>query len=279
MKNSIITEKIKNHAASMTVEEAYQSLQVAISDMTTSQAWLDYLDFQSRFHKYSFHNILLIQSQNPRVTFIAGYKKWQTFERFVRKGERGLRILAPIVSKRKTSDPEEDPTFIRGFRLVSVFDLSQTEGSEENLPLVITGLRNSIEDEEAIYEQIRARIRLPIIEVQDLDSKGSYTLSTQKIRIRSSLSTVQKIKTLIHEYAHHVHHTSYKENESYAVSEVIAESAAYIVCRFLGIDTSDYSAPYIESWKDKSADIEAVGVKVQKVSSDIISAFKENDDV
>ena len=270
MKIAVATKKITDHAAAMTVEEAYLTLQSAIANLSSSRAWLDYLDFQSKFYNYSFHSTLLILSQNSTATFVAGYRKWQLFDRFVKRGERGIRILSPILSKKKTVDPEEDPIFIKGFMLVSVFDLDQTDGSKEYLPLIITGLQFSISDENEIYDQIKSKITVPIIEVPDLSSKGSYQLSSQEIRIRTDLSTVQKIKTLIHEYAHHIHHAYHNENESYGISEVIAESSAYIVCRFLGIDTSDYSAPYIESWKDPSSNLAAIGVKVQKVSSDII---------
>lgn len=273
MQNTVVTKKISDHAVAMTVEDAYQTLQSAIANLSSSRAWLDYLDFQSMFYNYSFHNTLLILSQNPTATFVAGYRKWLSFDRFVRKGERGIRILVPLLSKKKTVDPDEDPTFVKGFRLVSVFDLSQTDGSKEHLPLIITGLQYSVSDEKVIYDQIRSEIKVPIMEVPDLSSKGCYHLLSQEIRIRSDLSTVQKIKTLIHEYAHHVHHTCYNDNESYAVSEVIAESSAYIVCRFLGIDTSDYSAHYVKSWSDSLTSKEMLGVKVQKVSADIISLF------
>lgn len=122
--------------------------------------------------------------------------------------------LASVISKKKEPDPEEDPTFIRGFRLVSVFDLSQTYGSEEHLPLIITGLRHSVKGEEEIYEELRSNIPLKIIEVEHLSSKGIYNLSSQGIRIRSDLSTVKKTKALIHEYTQNVHHTSNKGQES-----------------------------------------------------------------
>lgn len=269
-----ITEKTQNTTASMTVAEAYQSLQDVLANLGSSESWLEYLSFQSKFYGYSFYNTLMILSQNPLASYVAGYKTWQSMNRFVRKGEKGIRILAPLVTKRKDPSPEESPTFIKGFRLVSVFDFSQTEGSEEDLPLLVTGLKHTVHGEEEIFEEIKSKITLPIIEVEKLSSKGSYNPTTKLIKIKSDLTTVQKIKTLIHEYAHHVHHTYYEGKESYNASEVIAESSAYIVCQILGIDTSDYSAPYIETWKDASSDLATIGIKVQKVSSEIISLLK-----
>lgn len=269
-----ILEKTKNPTASMTVEEAYQSLQDVLANLGSIESWLAYLNFQSKFYNYSFYNTLMILSQNPLASYVAGYKTWQSMNRFVRKGEKGIRILAPLVTKRRDPAPGEAPTFIKGFRLVSVFDFSQTEGSEEELPLLVTGLRHTVHGEEEILHEIKSVITVPIIEVEKLSSKGSYNPTTKRIKIKSELTTVQKIKTLIHEYAHHVHHTCYEGQESYNASEVIAESSAYIVCRILGIDTSDYSAPYIESWKDASSNLADIGVKVQKVSSEIIALLE-----
>lgn len=202
----IILEKTNNTTASMTVEEAYQSLQDVLANLGSSESWLAYLNFQSKFYNYSFYNTLMILSQNPLASYVAGYKTWQSMNRFVRKGEKGIRILVPLVTKRKDPASEESATFIKGFRLVSVFDFSQTEGSEEELPLLVTGLRQTVYGEEEIFEEIKSKITLPIIEVETLSSKGSYNPTTKRIKIKSDLTTVLKIKTLIHEYAHHIPH-------------------------------------------------------------------------
>lgn len=258
-----------------TVRSAYKQLQDALEHINTNEGWLEYLAFQSKFYEYSLNNTLLIFSQNPEASYVAGYKKWMGLNRYVMKGEKSIKILAPV--KYKVQDEQSEDTFrLKGFRLVSVFDISQTDGSDEYFPVLISGLKGSAEDEDDLYKVIKGSIDIPVDEIDQISSKGCYYLENPRIEIRSSLTMVQKIKTLCHEWSHHLHHTRYYEDESYALSEVIAESSAYIVCSCFGIDTSDYSAGYIHSWSKDQKVLHRTANKIQKIASEMISFINES---
>jgi antirestriction protein ArdC len=258
-----------------TVHEAYEQLHNALMNINTNEQWLQYLSFQSRFYNYSFNNSMLIYIQNPDASFVAGYKNWQDLNRYVKKGQRSIRILAPCRHKIQNDVNKEDTYKIIGFKSVSVFDISQTDGSNDFLPTLISGLTVSVQGELEIYKSVLSIIPIPVREIDELSSKGCYYLENPSIEIRSNLSVVQKIKTLCHEFTHHLHHTKYFEEENYELSEVIAESSAFIVCSYLGIDTSDYSLSYIKSWSDNINNMQIIASKTQKISAEIITLINE----
>lgn len=253
------------------VKEAYDQLQEALNTISTNKGWLDYLSFQSRFYKFSLNNTLLIYSQNPRASYVAGYRQWQGLNRYVMKGEIGIRILAPLKYKVKEDECGDNEFRLAGFKLVSVFDISQTDGSDEFLPTLVGGLKGSFEGEEAIYSRLLDIVEIPVTEVTQLAAKGYYYPSNPRIEIRASMPMVQKIKTLSHELSHHLHHTKYFSGETYDICEVTAESSAFIVCSYLGIDSTDYSAGYVNTWIKDVAAIKATASKVQMISSEIIA--------
>lgn len=276
MKNTKKTAVHKTQSTINPVHEAYLKLQAALAYIDTNEAWLNYLAFQAKFHSYSFGNTLLIYSQNPVASYVAGFRKWQTMDRYVRKGEHGIKILAPLKYK-VAADGEEDDIFkLRGFRLVTVFDISQTDGSDECLPVLVSGLKGSFKGDDAIYEAIKSMIDIPVAEVDQFASKGCYFPADPRIEIRSDMSTPQKIKTLCHEFSHHLHHTRCYEDEGYSTGEVIAESAAYIVCSYLGIDTSEYSVGYVNSWSKDTTALQSVANKIQKISAEIIDLIDKS---
>lgn len=271
--------KTINHAASKdsseAIQKAYEQLKEALENIHANESWLDYLAFQSKFYDYSFNNTLLIYSQKPDASYVSGYKQWQSFNRYVKRGELGIKIFAPIKYKVKDESGDE---FLRltGFKLVSVFDISQTDGSDEFLPVLVSGLKKTFEGETEIYSKLKDIVDIPIQEVDQFAAKGCYYLTDPHIEIRSSLSALQKIKTLCHEYSHHLHHTKYHEDETYDLGEVIAKSSAYIVCKYLGIDTADYSVGYVKNWARDSKVLQSVASKVQKISADIINLMNES---
>jgi hypothetical protein len=275
-KNSQESSNTKDSSSANPVPVAYEQLQKALENISTNESWLEYLAFQSKFYNYSFSNTLLIYSQNPGASYVAGYKKWQSFNRYVRKSEHGIKILAPMRYKVKGEENDDDVFKIGGFRLVSVFDISQTDGSDEFLPVLVGGLKTSVIGESDIYNNIINRIDIPVKEVDQLTAKGCYYLENPRIEVRSSLSVVQKIKTLCHEYSHHLHHTKHYDDEGYAIGEIIAESSAYIVCSYLGIDTSDYSIGYVKSWCKDLDVLQSTASKIQKISSEIIQLINES---
>jgi antirestriction protein ArdC len=279
MPNSANTLENTACESCVSVKDAYEKLQEVLMNINSNESWLQYLAFQARFYNYSFHNTLLIYSQNPSASYVAGYRKWQSFNRYVKKGERSLKIIAPVTYKSKEEEHEEDVKKLHGFRLVSVFDLSQTDGSDELLPVLVTGLHGSLASGDGLYSSILSIIDIPVTEVPQLVPKGCYYTDNPHIEIRHSLGGIQRIKTLLHELAHHIHYTKFFEGESYEVSEVIAESTAFIVCSVFGVDTTDYSASYIESWSGDTKDLEASAGKIQRISSEIISKIINTDDI
>lgn len=262
---------------SISVHEAYEKLQEVLKNINSNESWLQYLSFQSKFYNYSFHNTVLIYSQNPNASYVCGYRKWQSLNRFVKKGQQSLKILAPMLYKAKEDEYGDDLKRLHGFRLVSVFDISQTDGSDEYLPILVTGLRGTVDGEETLYKRILSHIDIPVTEVAELDSKGRYYIANPRIEIKASLSGIQRIKTVLHEFSHHVHQTKHYTDESYDVSEVIAESTAFIVCNVLGFDTTDYSAGYVESWNQDKKNLETIAGKIQKIASEIISLLSDSE--
>lgn len=267
--NATLINDPKNN--SNLIHEAYEQLQDALQNINSNKGWLDYLTFQSKFYNYSFNNTLLIYCQNQNASFVAGYKKWQSLKRYIKKGEHGIKILAPMKHKLSDDDAEDDVYKLSGFRIVTVFDINQTDGSDEFLPILVGGLKQTIKEESDLYINLIKMINIPIIEINELATKGCYYPLDPRIEIKSSLSTVQKIKTLCHEFSHHLHHIKYYDNESYELGEVIAESSAFITCNYLGINTSDYSVGYIKSWANDINSMQVVATKIQKISSDIIN--------
>ena len=222
----------------------------------------------SRFHSYSANNCLLIAMQRPDATLVAGYRAWQDkFGRQVRKGERGMRILSPVVVMVKGEGDDVGEALdgsagdgprrrLAGFRLATVFDVSQTEGRE--LPaLGVDELTGGVARYEAAMRAVSEVSRYPV-SFEDIPggAKGFFSRSEPKrIVIQKGMSQAQTLKTAIHELAHSVMHDSGSEGEGPALPgratrEVQAESVAFIVSSWLGLDTGDYSFGYVAGWSE-----------------------------
>ena len=247
-----------------------QRLEEGIREYLTSEHYVHYLDTMSKFHKYSVNNILMIAMQRPDASLVAGYTAWQkNFHRNVKKGEKGIRIIAPQkqeVKRRRvkidelTKQPLVDlkgdqvmETFtvtIPKFRMTTVFDISQTVG--EPLPEIrVSELTRQVPGFERFSEAFKRAAPIPVrFEMMEPDTRGYYDGATQEIVIRSGMSDAQTMKTMIHEMAHALMHdpTKMQEIPDSATREVQAESVAYTVCAHFGLDTSDYSFPYISAW-------------------------------
>jgi antirestriction protein ArdC len=261
--------------------ELVEKLSSGIARLTTSDEWRQYLDYQSRFHKYSFGNVLLIMLQYPHASRIAGYRAWQRMNRFIRKGEKAIYVLAPMVYKRP-EDEGADTTdkVIRGFKYVPVFDVSQTDGEE--LPSVCNRL--SGDDPSNLFAQLVAVAQSIGFSVEHSElpgeTNGDCTHELHRIRVEVSNSAAQQVKTLAHEIAHAILHEQY---DSRALAELEAESTAYVVCQSLGLDTSDYSFGYVATWAgdaDKAtAAIKASGERIQRAAATILQPFEQDDEV
>lgn len=267
----------------MTIDrkELVEKLSDGIARLTTSDEWRQYLDYQSRFHKYSFGNVLLIMLQCPHASQVAGFRAWQRMNRFVRKGEKALYVLAPMVYKRSDDKiPDDRESVIRGFKYVPVFDISQTDGQE--MPTVCSRL--SGDDPANLFAQLVAVAQSMGFTVEDCElpgeTNGDCTHDLRRIRVEVANSPAQRVKTLAHEIAHAILHETY---EVRALAELEAESTAYVVCQSLGLDTSDYSFGYVATWAgdgDKAAAaIKASGERIQRAAATILRPFESEDDM
>lgn len=236
------------------IKEITAQLEKGVKDVYESDQYKEYLDFMSKFYNYSTNNILLIMMQKPEASLIAGYKSWQTkFKRQVRKGEKGITILAPCPHKAIKQDENGEEKEVRwtSFRAVKVFDISQTDGeaiptgcsdmltgSVDNYDLLIAGL-SKISPVDIAFEKI------------DCSANGFYNTAEKKIVVDQGMSEQQTVKTMIHEISHAIlhdrDHGSEKEVDRQTM-EIQAESIAYTVCQVIGIDASDYSFGYVAGW-------------------------------
>ena len=183
-------------------------LTAGIAELTTSDEWLHFLDFQSRFHHYSANNAMLILVQTGgRATKVAGFRAWQRMNRFVRKGQKAIYVLAPMVYKRDDAEAADDSAHvIKGFKYVPVFDISQTDGEE--MPAVCNRLIGN--DQVGLYVELVAVAHSIGFEVEDFDfvdgTNGDCSHVLHRIRVEASNSPAQRIKTLTHELAHALLH-------------------------------------------------------------------------
>ena len=286
------------------VQEITEKLEQGIKELFESEKYKTYLNTMSKFHNYSFNNTMLIAMQKPDATLVAGFKAWQkNFDRHVKKGEKGIRILAPAPYKIKEEQEKLDPVTgeimldkngmpiteeveikIPAFRVVPVFDVSQTDGKE--LPDIgVNELSGSVEDYEDFMQALTEVSPVPITyEDIDGDAKGYFHTTDHRIAIQEGMSQSQTVKTAIHEVAHAKLHDREQNQDIDAVlekerntKEVEAESVAYTVCQHFGIDTSDYSFGYIAGW---SSDQDMKELKssldtIRKTASELITGIED----
>ena len=261
------------------IHQALILLQEGLDNISNNQEWQRFLTFQSKFYNYSFHNTLLIYSQKPNATYVAGYNSWKKLGRYVKKGEKSIKIFAPLRYKVERGSLDNDRLqqeayILSGFRLVNVFDLSQTAGDDSTLPVLITGLSEHFPSDLELYHQLQTKLDIPVIERADIAANGQYNLLNGEVTIKSSLHPVHKIKTLIHEYAHHIHCSHFFNDEKKSERELIAESVAFVACQHLNIDSSDYSFPYLRTWLDEPKQLKQLGDKISKIAAMVIEKLK-----
>ena len=285
------------------VKEITDRLEEGLKELFEGEKYKSYLNTMSKFHNYSANNIQLIEMQCPGATYVAGYKAWQrNFERHVNKGERGIRILAPAPYKIKEEQEKIDPVTnepvldrdgmpvmeeveikIPAFRVVTVFDYSQTDGKE--LPgLGVNELHGDVERYRDFMEALERVSPVPIrYEEMEGDRKGYFIDLSRPIAIKEGMSEAQTAKTGVHEVAHAKLHAReaeqdtekavYKDRET---KEVEAESVAYTVCQHFGIDTSDYSFGYIAGWSSgkEMPELKSSLDTIRRTSSELIKGIE-----
>ena len=247
------------------LNETIEKLEQGILNIFNSQDYKNHLKVMSKFHNYSFNNQILIYLQNPNATFLKGYKGWQNeFDRQVKKGEKGITILAPIPIKKEIEIEKKDEkgnivkekenVEILLFKPVTVFDISQTQGREiENLHLV-EELKFDVSNFNSFFNILKS-VSPVKIDFENIENgvKEYYHISENRIAINNGMSKAQTIKTAIHEIVHSILHNkelTEETNLSKNTKEIEAESVSYIVCNHFNIDTSDYSFGYIASWSE-----------------------------
>jgi antirestriction protein ArdC len=262
--------------------ELLEGLSVGIAALTTSERWTQYLDVQSKFYRYSPNNVMLLLLQNENATRVAGYKKWQELGRQVKAKESALRILAPMTYKRDDAPEGEKAREIRGFKLVPVFDISQTEGPD--LPDIVSKLEGLAPERVfATLTEFAQGIGFRVERPQSLESgaNGDTTHSEGRIRVVSTNSEAQQAKTLAHEIGHALLHDpgveATKDLER-GLKELEAESTAYVICTALGMDTSDYSFGYVAGWAggapEATQGIKASTGRIQKAATAVLKTFE-----
>lgn len=282
------------------VKEITDQLEQGIQDLFESEKYMSWLRTMSKFHDYSLNNTLLIAFQRPDATLVAGYTAWQKqFGRQVQKGEKAIKILAPAPYKEKVEMEKIDPITrtpildadgkpVRevqevtrpAFKVVSVFDVSQTEGRE--IPsLGVDELSGDVREYEMFFEALKRSCPVPM-EFENIEgsAKGYYHQIEQRIAIREGMSQVQTIKTAIHEMAHQRLHAvdpldekSEIINQTRSSKEVEAESVAYTVCQHYGIETSDYSFAYVAGWSHgkETPELKASLNTIRKTANEMIT--------
>lgn len=271
--------------------EAFQQLENGLAELLASGDWQRYLKVQSQFHNYSFNNVILILLQYPDATRVAGYNRWQELGRQVKKGAKSIKILAPIKRKVSTkTDNGEDETQIAvcGFRTASVFDISQTEG--EDLPEMASPLTG---DDQGLLQQLTAFSHHNQVRVLfegliggangccRYDAIAGHPI---EIVVDPLLPKQHQAKTLCHEIGHSLLHSrsQYDNHIPRSLAELEAESVAFIVLQHFGLDSKDYSFPYILGWQQKENALENLrqaGSRIQKAANQIIDWVETNSQV
>ena len=284
------------------LKEISERLEQGVKEIFTSERYTEYLNTMSKFHNYSFNNTLLITMQKPEATLVAGYQAWQKkFNRHVKRGEKGIQIIAPAPIREKQEIEKIDPVtkepvigedgqpeteivemVIPRFRVITVFDVSQTEG-EPIAELEVPELTGSVQFYDTFMQALQNISPVPIRMMNvEGDAKGYYHQTEKYIAIKEDMSNVQTMKTGVHEVSHALLHDREVMDaegvlKDQTTKEVEAESIAYIVCNHFGLDTSEYSFTYIASWCE-SRDMKALRASmdtIRKTSAEIIGNIEE----
>ena len=266
--------------------EALEILVQGFDEITEGEGFQRYLETMSRFHKYSYGNVLMIMSQRPDATQVAGYRQWQRLGRQVQRGERGIRILVPhkqrIRDSRQDREPDEDEDngparyVTRGFGVGTVFDISQTEGDPLPEPPMPRDLEGESPASFWLADQLRDYLEEHgvLLQLRELDGpKGSYNPLLKRVQLQVGMSADQTVKTLCHETAHFVaDHSGGIERRD---AETVAEASSFVVLHRFGVDTRDYSFPYIAAWAQDQETLTRNLGAIQQVSDQLITSIEE----
>lgn len=280
------------------LKDLTEQLEKSIQDFMESEKYKAFLSSMAKFHNYSLNNQILIAVQKPDSTLCAGYTTWQKQNRCVKKGEKGIRIICPAPYKKEylkdvidktTGKPELLPDgkakqeivqkVIPFFKVGYVYDISQTEG--QPLPEVTYRLKGDLDSDLKRLKNALLEVSPVPVTFQPIEgsANGFYSPAAGEIVVDSTLSEKQSLKTLIHETAHALLHNpeASSSQSTRETKEVEAESVAYVVCQYFGLDTSDYSFGYIAGWSSGKGTLElkASLENIRNTSNEIISNVEQ----
>ena len=279
------------------IKELTEKLQAGIQELHDSEKYRDYLRTMAKFHHYSFNNSLLIWAQRPDATAVAGYRAWQTkFGRTVNPGAKGIMIYAPSSYKRTLREVVTDadgnpmldqdgnkitravehtfPTFQIGY----VYAYEDTSG-QKPLPSIVSIVDKDVDNYDSVMDALRKISPAPIrFDSVDGGANGYYDLVKREIVVKDTLPQAQKIKTAVHEVAHSILHDKIDGLDLEATKremEVSAESVAFVVCSWLGLDPSEYSFGYVGGWSagKELKELQQKMEKIRTTASMIISGI------
>ena len=288
-----------------------EKIEAGIREVFDSGKYAEYLKVMSRFPTYSVNNQMLIRLQRPNATKVAGYNKWQQFERHVKRGEHGITIIAPTPYKKKIEEQKLDPDTkapvldangkvvmeekeieIPTFRPIKVFDYAQTEGKP--LPQLAADLFGNVQHYEAFMEALRRTSPVPLtIEPMQDNMDGFFSPAAQRIAIRQGMSEVQTVCACIHEMTHATLHNYEKQRmeaaagdpdkeppkpKTHQIEEIEAESTSYMVCQYFGIETGENSFGYVASYcKDRElSELRACLNTINKAAGGMIAGIEKH---
>ena len=233
----------------------HEQLTAAIDELVSGEDWTRFLEASRKLHTYSPNNVLLIMTQRPTATAVAGYRTWQSLGYQVRRGEKGIAILAPVVTRRRPADEDDEQEqpelvrILRGFRVVHVFDIGQCDGPPlpDLQPVLLTG-----DAPTALWDLLTGQVEAAGFTVKRgpcPGANGRTSFGSKTVRVRDDVEPAQAVKTLAHEFAHVLLH----DGSEYAQgcrgrAEVEAESVAYLILSTAGLEPGAYSFPYVAAW-------------------------------
>ena len=247
---------------------------VAALQQGHSEALTSYLKAIGRFHRYSLHNVLLIALQKPNSSYVAGFRTWNQLGRFVKKGEKGIMILAPIVRRQPENSEHDDKecSRIAGFRAAYVFDVSQTEG--QDLPQIGIVRGDPCEYSDGL-RRFAAAQNIAIEYSQDI-APARGTSYGARIALLPGQSSAEEFSTLVHELAHELlHRGDRRGSTSRRIRETEAEATAFVVCHAIGVETGSAACDYIQLWNgDAQLLTESLGY-VRQAASQMLTALTD----
>ena len=277
------------------LKEITDRLEQGVADIFSSDRYKEMLNMIAKFPEYSANNSLLILLQKPEAQLCQSYTGWKNMERYVKKGEKGIKILAPTpytvqkevpkldMNGKQIVDKDGEPVMetkefkVTGFKVVNTFDISQTEGKE--LPTIgVDELTGDVHNYGELIQVLVDICPVPIaFEQIQGGAKGYYHQVEERIAIQEGMSEVQTVKTALHEMAHQKLHAHQEKDQKQTRNskEVEAESVAYTVCQHYGIDTSDYSFSYVVGWSKgkETPELKASLETIRRTAAEIIHAI------